>query len=446
MKDKKDKGFTLIELLAVIVILAIIALIAVPIVLNIIGSAKEKSEDLSKERYLKAVEQAIILENINGPFNERECEIEYDGNLKCGEKKLLIVVNGIKPCSGTITFDEGGKILKETLNYCNGENNSTVEKSTLVDGPTFNSIISGLEIKPKIIEFLSNGRVPDGISKDELLSLEKIEGLSEDGSIIGYVKDVTEGENTTRTLYIYSDNLISFNKDSSSMFNTLPVREIKFNEVNTSEVTNMSKMFYWHTNLVSLDLSSFDTHNVTDMSYMFYGLWFFISCNKLESINFGENFDTSKVIDMSYMFGYDTMLTNLDLSKFNTNNVTNMSYMFYHCEKLTSLDLDTFDTSKVTDMSYMFYDCGELTSLSLSSFDTHNVTNMSHMFSSSSNLTTLDLTNFDISNVENIGYIFSSTPALTQVLVSKDKWVYKDGIDTTTMFDSSNISSVTYKN
>ena len=42
----KNKGFTLIELLAVIVILAIIALIAVPIILNIIGDAKEKSNEI----------------------------------------------------------------------------------------------------------------------------------------------------------------------------------------------------------------------------------------------------------------------------------------------------------------------------------------------------------------------------------------------------------------
>ena len=39
----KKKGFTLIELLAVIVILAIIALIAVPVIMNIISSARESA-------------------------------------------------------------------------------------------------------------------------------------------------------------------------------------------------------------------------------------------------------------------------------------------------------------------------------------------------------------------------------------------------------------------
>ena len=465
------KGFTLIELLAVIVILAIIALIAAPIILNIIGNAKDESNERSKELYLRAVNQAIAARNLTEEFNPSECTIQEDGNLLCGKKNLLVEVSGTKPCSGTITFDKKGKIASETVTYCNGENNSIVEKNTLVDGPTFNSIISGLEIKPKIIEFLSNGRIPDGMTREELLSLEKVEGLSEDGSIIGYAKDVTVEDKTTRTLYIYSDNLISFNEDSSEMFSSLlSVNEIIFNEVDTSKVTNMSKMFYFHGTLDSLDLSSFDTHNVTDMSYMFYGFWLIVT-NNLESIKFGENFDTSKVTDMSYMFGNDTQLTDLDISGFNTSSVTDMKYMFYYCKKLTTLDLRNFDTSKVTDMSYMFgtdekltdldiseFDtssvtnmsdmfngCSSLTELNINNFNTKNVTNMSRMFSSSSNLLTLDLTNFDISNVEDIGSIFSGTTALTQVLVSRDKWIYKDGLDTTSMFNSSNISSVTYK-
>ncbi len=443
------KGFTLIELLAVIVILAIIALIATPIILNIIGNAKSESNERTKELYLRAVDQAIAARNLTEEFNPSECTVQEDGNLLCGEKNLLVEVSGIKPCSGTITFDKKGKIASETVTYCNGENNSIVEKNTLVDGPTFNSIISGLEKKPNIIEFLSNGRIPEGMTREELLSLEKVEGLSEDGSIIGYAKDVTVEDKTTRILYIYSDNLILFNEDSSSMFSNsdfnVILNEIIFNEVDTSKVKNMSKMFYMHMTLTSLDLSSFDTYNVTDMSNMFYGLSLFsISINSLQSIKFGDNFDTSKVTDMSYMFEYDDKLTDLDITGFNTSSVTDMKNMFYYCKKLTTLDLGNFDTHNVTDMSNMFNSCSSLTELNINNFDTKNVTNMSSMFSSSSNLLTLDLTNFDISNVENIDSIFSNTTALTQVLVSRDKWIYKDGLDTTSMFNSSNISSVTY--
>ena len=40
---QNKRGFTLIELLAVIVILALIALIAVPVIMNIISSARESA-------------------------------------------------------------------------------------------------------------------------------------------------------------------------------------------------------------------------------------------------------------------------------------------------------------------------------------------------------------------------------------------------------------------
>ena len=43
------------------------------------------------------------------------------------------------------------------------------------------------------------------------------------------------------------------------------------NYLNTSEVTDMSYMFYECPGLTSLDLISFNTANVTDMSYMFSG-------------------------------------------------------------------------------------------------------------------------------------------------------------------------------
>ena len=62
----KNKGFTLIELLAVIVILAIIALIATPIILNIIGDARESANKRSVELYGKAIENTIAKSMLNG--------------------------------------------------------------------------------------------------------------------------------------------------------------------------------------------------------------------------------------------------------------------------------------------------------------------------------------------------------------------------------------------
>ena len=56
---KKRNGFTLIELLAIIVILAIIAVITVPIILNIIETARQGANKNSVTGYGKAVELAF---------------------------------------------------------------------------------------------------------------------------------------------------------------------------------------------------------------------------------------------------------------------------------------------------------------------------------------------------------------------------------------------------
>ena len=127
----------------------------------------------------------------------------------------------------------------------------------------------------------------------------------------------------------------------------------------------------------------------------------------LEEIDFGDCFDTSNVTNMSAMF-YDCRdLTSLDLSSFDTSNVTNMSDMLHDCRSLTSLNLSGFDTSSVTEMRSMFHGCSSLTSLSLDGFDTANVTDMSCMFHSCSDLTSLNLSCFDASNATDIHWMFS---------------------------------------
>ncbi len=52
-----------------------------------------------------------------------------------------------------------------------------------------------------------------------------------------------------------------------------------------------------------------------------------------------ENINTSEVTDMSYMFYYMSSLEYLDLSGFNTEKVTNMSYMFASCSNLKGVNL-----------------------------------------------------------------------------------------------------------
>ncbi len=154
------------------------------------------------------------------------------------------------------------------------------------------------------------------------------------------------------------------------------------NYLNTSEVTNMSEMFYNCKKLTYIPLSGFNTSKVESMASMFN------SCESLTSIDGGYLF-TGNVKYMDYMFYNCKALTDLDINGFDTKNVTSMDNMFGWCESLQRLDLSNFNTSKVTIMYEMFTHCSMLEELNLESFDTSNVTNMDDMFSYCPLLTTI---------------------------------------------------------
>ena len=119
---------------------------------------------------------------------------------------------------------------------------------------------------------------------------------------------------------------------------TRVVVDESFQEV---RVHSTKRWFYLFPALQSIEgLTNLNTSQVTDMSEMFYG------CSKLTSLNV-SNFDTSNVTDMSEMFRSCSSITSLDVSNFNTANVTKMSAMFWECSSLTSLDLSNFNTTSI---------------------------------------------------------------------------------------------------
>ena len=187
--------------------------------------------------------------------------------------------------------------------------------------------------------------------------------------------------------------------------NLISVKGIKEN-LNTSEVTNMSSMFFLCVSLTSLDVSGFNTKNVTDMSFMFGGY------TNLTSLDV-SGFNTENVTDMSFMFDGCANLSSIDVSGFKTDNVTSMRGMFSWCSNLTSLDLSNFNTKNVNDMGGMFKGCKNLTSLDLSGFNTENVTDMPEMFSHCENLKSIYVGDgWNTSNVRDSDYMFEKCPNL----------------------------------
>ena len=135
----------------------------------------------------------------------------------------------------------------------------------------------------------------------------------------------------------------------------------------------------------------------------------FYYCSQLSSVD-SSSFDTSNVVDIAGMFFNNSKLTSIDLSNFNTSKVRDMIHMFVNCSQLTSLNLSNFDTSHVKDMNRMFEGCSKLSSLNLSNFDTLQVTNMSKMFNGCSNLEYINLKNFNENINLNVDDIFYNIP------------------------------------
>ena len=190
------------------------------------------------------------------------------------------------------------------------------------------------------------------------------------------------------------------------------LKQIDISSFDTSNVTDMSHTFAWCKSLKQIDISSFDTRNVTNMKCMFYG------CESLKQID-PSSFDTRKVTDMERMFGGCESLKQLDLSSLDIRNVTDMGGMFARCKSLKQLDLGCFDTSNVTNMSRMFSGCESLKQLDLSSFNTSNVISMLDMFYRCKSLEQLDLSSFNTSKATNMWGMLGECKSLECMKVKK---------------------------
>ena len=172
---------------------------------------------------------------------------------------------------------------------------------------------------------------------------------------------------------------------------------IKFKE----KIQNMTHFFRYNDCIRTVDFSNFDTSELIDMSYMFY------YDRYLTSINWGSNFSTSKVTNMNNLFAFCYIITTIDLSKFNTSSVIDLSSMFSSCSSLTSLDLSKFDTRNVKYMHYTFSSCDKLKTIYLNNFNTNNVETMYNMFHSCKSIEALDLSSFESSSLKEAFYMFS---------------------------------------
>ena len=128
---------------------------------------------------------------------------------------------------------------------------------------------------------------------------------------------------------------------------------INLNDIDTSEITNMSKLFY-ETDIKNIDISSWDVSNVKAMNDMFN------RCENLESIGDISFWDVSNLTSMDGMFFNCKELEFIgDISGWDVKNVEYMCSTFHGCKNLKDIgDLNKWDVSKVEMMYNMFYKAG----------------------------------------------------------------------------------------
>ena len=115
-----------------------------------------------------------------------------------------------------------------------------------------------------------------------------------------------------------------------------------------SNATNMNGLFAGCRKLTNVP-SQLITPKVTDTGFMFY------DCNALET---APEMDTSNVTDMSKMFYSSSVIT---VPLYDTSKVTNMQEMFYSDYSLETVP--AFDCTNVTNMQYIFTSCRNLKSI-----------------------------------------------------------------------------------
>lgn len=133
---------------------------------------------------------------------------------------------------------------------------------------------------------------------------------------------------------------------------------------------------------------------------------------KLTTINNLENLNTSTVTSMYRMFACCSSLTSLDLSCLNTASVMNMHEMFIGLN-LETIDLSGWDTSNVTDMGFMFYNCPNLKYIYVTGeLSTASVTSGNYMFSQCPNLPGFDSDNdtYAMAKLTPDGYLTYKSP------------------------------------
>jgi len=190
----------------------------------------------------------------------------------------------------------------------------------------------------------------------------------------------------------------------------LDLSDLSFLKVENA--TKLNGMFAGCKLLVNADLSSWETENATSVYAMFEG------CINLETVKLPDHFVTKKANNTSNMFHNCKKLKTIDISKFDLSGVWDINSMFQGCESLILENESNFNPA-CSNASNAFAGCKSLTSVSIPKFGKNNcVKNLSYMFKGCSKLVSVDLSSLTTGNTTNMESMFAGCEKLSSLDLS----------------------------
>ena len=187
----------------------------------------------------------------------------------------------------------------------------------------------------------------------------------------------------------------------------------------TSNVTDMGSMFSNDISLMFIDVTNWKTSKVTSMACMFQvGESWKGNGQLIEILGLG-NLDVSNVTDMTCMFYGAGQMQFYDIGGWDVSKVESMNHMFCDNSKLRSLDLSNWDVSSLKTIHCMFDDDMNLKSIGdVSHWNTINLVDAGGWLNNASsfigdNNGVFDLSGWDTSNLKAAGEMFYSTSIQT---------------------------------
>ena len=338
-------------------------------------------------------------------LNENSCEKEYTISLIKDQMDLKEMVEVLIEEINEIKNKDKISVLK-SMNDIKGDNDliSLENKMQEIDKEIIEKYKERKELEIKINNLKNNVKkiilindkdMQNNTKKNEINLVLKVD-KDDIGKEIKFFNSSYPGKKeeflSQKNVDVYINNVKYEFKNSDFLENEgLYTVTLKF-KINIKDCV---RLFYQCKNIISADLSNFNSSNVDYTIFMFGG------CENLMYIN---------------------------LSNFNTSKVVNMRSMFEDCKSLMYIDVSNFDTSITKDISSMFLNCASLRNIDLSSFNLKNCGNIMGLFKGCTHLTNVDLSSLYANNIEYKDMLLIGCYSLRKIKINSNSLKYFESI------------------